>query len=40
MVLEGLHELGLGVHHEGAVRRHRLADGLAAEDEDIEPAQA
>ena len=29
-VLERLHQLGAGVHHEGAVRRDGLADGLVA----------
>ena len=36
VVLEGLDELGAGVHHERPVGGHRLADGLAAEDEHVE----
>ena len=35
-VLEGLDELGAGVHHERPVGGHRLADGLAAQDQDVE----
>ena len=36
VVLEGLLEFGARVHHEGSVGRDGLADGLAAEDEDLE----
>src|SRR6185437_5163713 len=36
VVLEGPGQLGLGVHHERAVSRDRLADRLAAEQEDVE----
>ena len=39
-VLEGLDQLGLGVHHEGAVRGHGLADRLTTEDVDVERAVA
>ena len=36
-VLEGLDQLVPGVHHERAVRGDRLADRLAAEDQDVQP---
>jgi hypothetical protein len=36
VVLEGLDELGAGVHHERPVGGDRLADRLAAQDEDVE----
>src|SRR5439155_6124641 len=36
VVVEGLDDLGLGVHDEGPVPRHRLADGAAAQDQDVE----
>src|SRR5688572_15456903 len=39
-VLEGLVQLVAGVHHEGAVLRHRLADRLPAHDVDIEGGAA
>src|SRR5579875_3418686 len=35
-VLEGLLQLGLGVHHKRAVVGHRLADGLPAEHQHLE----
>src|SRR5215207_11383303 len=35
-VLEGLDQLGTGVHHERTVGGHRLADGLATKDQDVE----
>src|SRR5690349_18780155 len=36
VVLERLDEFVPGVHHERAVRGHRLPDGLAAEQEDVQ----
>src|SRR5580692_12776774 len=35
-VLEGLDDLGAGVHHERTVRVDGLTDGLAPQDEDVE----
>src|SRR5438445_10153825 len=37
VILEGLHELGPGVHHERAVRSDRLPDRLAAKHQDVQP---
>ena len=36
VVLEGLDELGAGVHHEGPVGSYRLADGLAAQQQYVQ----
>src|SRR6478736_5076029 len=34
-ILDGLHDLGLGIHHERPVAHHRLVDRLAREEEDL-----
>ena len=39
-ILEGLRDLAAGVHHEGPVVLHRLPDGLAPEDQDLEVARS